>query len=103
MPIAGGLAASSIGWPSVFYVFGTLAIVWSIAFLYFGADGPSEHRSISQEERMYIEESLRTTETKSNDEVKQVKITNFNQLIFCVIWFSSQYNFLYYNIKKDFL
>ncbi|XP_071644120.1 putative inorganic phosphate cotransporter isoform X1 [Temnothorax longispinosus] len=71
MPIAGVLAASNSGWPSIFYIFGVLAIIWSIAFLYFGADTPSIHRSISPEERMYIEESLRTTEAKSDDEVKQ--------------------------------
>lgn len=74
MPIAGVLAASSIGWPSIFYIFGTLAIVWGIVFLYFGADAPSDHRSISQEERKYIEDSLKTSETKSDNEVKEVKI-----------------------------
>ncbi|XP_071644036.1 putative inorganic phosphate cotransporter [Temnothorax longispinosus] len=71
MPIAGLLAASSSGWPSIFYLFGVLMIIWSIAFLYFGADAPSSHHSISLEERMYIEESLRTIEAKSDDEVKQ--------------------------------
>jgi len=71
MPIAGFLSASNVGWPSIFYLFGALAIVWSIAFFYFGADSPSSHHSISKKERMYIEDSLRTTDTKS-DEVMQV-------------------------------
>ncbi|XP_071576585.1 putative inorganic phosphate cotransporter [Temnothorax nylanderi] len=71
MPIAGLLAASSIGWPSIFYIFGALAIIWSIAFFYFGADAPSKYRSISPEEKMYIEESLRTTEAKNDNGVKQ--------------------------------
>ncbi|KAL6437430.1 hypothetical protein ACFW04_005133 [Cataglyphis niger] len=74
MPISGFLAASSIGWPSIFYLFGALTILWSTVFLYYGADSPAEHRSISQKEREYIEESLRTTETKDEDknESKQV-------------------------------
>lgn len=73
MPISGFLAASSVGWPSIFYIFGALTILWSIVFFYFGADSPAEHRSISQKEREYIEESLRTAETKDEDEPKQVK------------------------------
>src|SRR5580765_1781354 len=73
MPISGFLAASSVGWPSIFYIFGALAILWSTVFLYFGADSPAENRSISQKEREYIEESLRTTETKNENESKQVK------------------------------
>ncbi|KAL6437426.1 hypothetical protein ACFW04_005133 [Cataglyphis niger] len=76
MPISGFLAASSIGWPSIFYLFGALTILWSTVFLYYGADSPAEHRSISQKEREYIEESLRTTETKDEDknESKQKRI-----------------------------
>ncbi|KAL0113305.1 hypothetical protein PUN28_012453 [Cardiocondyla obscurior] len=73
MPIAGFLAESYIGWPSIFYIFGALAIVWSIVFYYFGADSPSVHRSISQEERMYIEESLKTSEAESNKINKKMK------------------------------
>lgn len=73
MPIAGVLATSKFGWPSIFYIFGALAIIWSVAFFYYGADAPSDHRSISQEEKMYIEESLRT-KAKNDEEVTQVKI-----------------------------
>ncbi|XP_011691699.1 PREDICTED: putative inorganic phosphate cotransporter isoform X2 [Wasmannia auropunctata] len=80
MPIAGVLAASSVGWPSVFYLFGALAVVWSLVFLYFGADSPSDHRSISEEERTYIEDSLRTTEAKTNDEVKQKMKTPWREI-----------------------
>lgn len=71
MPISGFLAASNVGWPSIFYIFGALTILWSIVFFYYGADSPAEHRSISQKEREYIEESLRTAETKDEDESKQ--------------------------------
>ncbi|KAL0113306.1 hypothetical protein PUN28_012454 [Cardiocondyla obscurior] len=68
--VAGVLAESSLGWPSIFYMLGALAIVWGIAFLWFGADSPSVHRSISQEERMYIEESLKTSEAERNEKKK---------------------------------
>lgn len=72
MPIAGVLAASTVGWPSIFYIFGTLTIFWSIGFFFYGADSPLDYRDISEEERKFIEDSLRTTE-KDQDETKQVK------------------------------
>lgn len=81
MPIAGFLAESSAGWPSIFYLFGVLSIIWSVVYYYLGADTPSKHRSISQEERMYIEQHLRTTEAKGDDEVNKVKIHYNNQLM----------------------
>ncbi|XP_066588738.1 putative inorganic phosphate cotransporter isoform X2 [Prorops nasuta] len=58
LPVSGWVAASSLGWPFVFYIFGGLAIIWSILFFIFGADSPSEHRSISIEEKSYIVQSL---------------------------------------------
>ncbi|KMQ91449.1 inorganic phosphate cotransporter-like protein [Lasius niger] len=80
MPISGYLAASSVGWPSIFYLFGALTILWSTVFLYFGADSPAEHRSISQKEREYIEESLRTTEAKNENESKQKLRTPWKEI-----------------------
>lgn len=76
LPISGALAASAAGWPSIFYFFGALGILWSICFFFLGADSPSKHRSISQEERVYIEESLRTTEKLENSKDKQVGINS---------------------------
>jgi len=92
MPIAGVLAESSVGWPSIFYLFGTLSIIWSVVYYYLGADAPSNHRSISQEERMYIEEQLRTTEAKSDDEIKKVKIHYNNQMTLCYIYICFLFN-----------
>lgn len=73
LPISGVLAASAAGWPSIFYMFGALAILWSVIFFILGADAPSSYRNISHEEREYIEESLRTTEEKRGSETKRVK------------------------------
>lgn len=72
MPVSGFLAGSSLGWPSIFYIFGILAIVWGIVFFYFGANSPAEHRSISPKERKYIEDSLKTIGT--NDENRSKKL-----------------------------
>jgi MFS family permease len=72
MPISGYLAASRVGWPSIFYLFGALAILWSIGFFFLGADSPFDHRSISEEEKEYIEKSLKITK-EEDGEVEQVK------------------------------
>ncbi|XP_058803315.1 putative inorganic phosphate cotransporter [Phymastichus coffea] len=58
MPISGAVAASSIGWPSVFYIFGAVAIAWSILFFLLGADRPSDHPRICPKEANYINSSL---------------------------------------------
>ncbi|XP_076064319.1 putative inorganic phosphate cotransporter isoform X2 [Oratosquilla oratoria] len=60
MPISGYLCDSSWlgGWPAVFYVFGTLGIIWFIFWVIFVYDKPSSHPWISNEERTYIETSL---------------------------------------------
>nr|XP_003704538.2 PREDICTED: putative inorganic phosphate cotransporter isoform X2 [Megachile rotundata] len=63
-PISGLLAGSSIGWPSIFYVFGALAFIWSITFFFFGSDSPAQDSRISQEEKEYIESSIRSDEGK---------------------------------------
>ncbi|XP_020295891.1 putative inorganic phosphate cotransporter [Pseudomyrmex gracilis] len=71
MPISGAFAASDVGWPFIFYTFGTLSIVWSVVFFILGADAPSTYRGISQEEKEYIEESLKTTEEKETNQKLQ--------------------------------
>ncbi|XP_026734517.1 putative inorganic phosphate cotransporter [Trichoplusia ni] len=52
---SGALAASSWGWPSVFYVAGVVCILWSILWMVFGASSPGSSTWISKEERNYIE------------------------------------------------
>ncbi|KAF5292856.1 hypothetical protein FQR65_LT11108 [Abscondita terminalis] len=58
MPLSGLLSDSPIGWPSVFYVFGAVGTVWSIAFLLFVFEDPEKHPRIKDEERHYIKKSL---------------------------------------------
>lgn len=55
---SGFLASSSIGWPGIFYVSGAAGILWTVAWFFFGGNSPVEHRTISPEERDFIESSL---------------------------------------------
>ncbi|XP_075220051.1 putative inorganic phosphate cotransporter [Lycorma delicatula] len=56
--VAGQLAGGPGGWPSIFYVTGIFSVIWALLWLYVGADSPSEHKSISEEEKNYIQTSL---------------------------------------------
>lgn len=54
-----GLAASpqmiaSLGWPSVFYIFGTLGIGWFVAWSAKAASNPVDDPDITKEEQAYI-------------------------------------------------
>lgn len=80
MFFAGILAASPGGWPSIFYVSGLCAIVWALVWFYIGADSPAKHKSISKEEKDYIETSL--IYNSSNAQVK----TNLECLILYIYY-----------------
>lgn len=58
MFVSGELAASSWGWPSIFYVFGVFTIVWAIIWFIFTSDSPEQHFLISQEELDLIVDDL---------------------------------------------
>ncbi|XP_076756009.1 putative inorganic phosphate cotransporter [Xylocopa sonorina] len=62
MPLSGFLIAS-LGWESVFYVTGTIGLVWSLAWFLLVFDSPAQHPRISIEERRYIENSIGSTST----------------------------------------
>uniref|UniRef100_A0A1B6KHT2 Major facilitator superfamily (MFS) profile domain-containing protein n=1 Tax=Graphocephala atropunctata TaxID=36148 RepID=A0A1B6KHT2_9HEMI len=55
---AGYLAASSWGWPSIFYVTGILSLIWSLFWFFLGADSPDSHPTISDCERDFIKSEL---------------------------------------------
>lgn len=58
LAVSGVLAASSMGWPSIFYISGAAGVLWAILWFIFGSNSPVESRSISPEERNFIESSL---------------------------------------------
>lgn len=54
-----GLAASpqmvaSLGWPSVFYIFGSLGLVWSVFWQRSASSSPHDDELISDKERKYV-------------------------------------------------
>lgn len=66
LPLVGYMSSTWIGWPSTYYLYGSLNVVWIVLFFIFGADSPQKHPRISYEERKHIETSLNKSE---NNEV----------------------------------
>lgn len=57
MPLS-GILANSVGWESIFYVFGSIGIVWFIAWIIIVRKSPQDDPYISEEEKIYIMKSL---------------------------------------------
>ncbi|XP_034239554.1 putative inorganic phosphate cotransporter [Thrips palmi] len=53
-----GILTDKLGWPSVFYGAGILGVLWTLAWLYLGADTPVAHPRIDPQERDYIKEQV---------------------------------------------
>ena len=62
---SGFLCSSDGGWPSIFYVTGSLALLWTLVWFWLIYDSPSTHPTISQEERDYIIASLEEKSQKT--------------------------------------
>ncbi|XP_073984956.1 vesicular glutamate transporter 3-like isoform X1 [Rhodnius prolixus] len=59
LSLFGALAQSAGGWPSIFYVCALLTLLWTISWAWSAADSPATHKTISSEEKNYIETSLK--------------------------------------------
>lgn len=68
MPLSGVLA-ENLGWPSVFYVFGSMGVAWAIVWFLVVKSSPAEDPNISEEERLYIESSLANDAQKKDVKV----------------------------------
>ncbi|XP_035734026.1 sialin-like [Vespa mandarinia] len=49
-----GLILRDLGWEAVFYIHGTLPLIWCIVFYYFFEDSPEKQKFITEEERSLI-------------------------------------------------
>uniref|UniRef100_A0A1B6DA23 Sialin n=1 Tax=Clastoptera arizonana TaxID=38151 RepID=A0A1B6DA23_9HEMI len=56
-----GILTDTLGWSSIFYVFGTVALIWCGIWFYIVAETPSSDKSISVAEKEYIEDTIGPT------------------------------------------
>ncbi|XP_030754140.1 putative inorganic phosphate cotransporter [Sitophilus oryzae] len=84
----GYIAESWLGWPYVFYIMGSLGLVWSIFWILFGYDSPAKDPRITEEERKYIQSSLKQ-EDELHLPVPWKKIFTCVQVYALLIWHAS--------------
>ena len=53
-----GIMTENISWESSFYFYGAVGLVWFVFWWFFSHERPATHPSISEEERVFIEESI---------------------------------------------
>lgn len=63
LPLGGFLCINGFdgGWPSIFYVFGVLGLVWTVIWFVFASNSPEENRFIGEAEKEYILEETKNT------------------------------------------
>lgn len=71
MPACGYLI-SMLGWASVFYATGFVALIWSILWFFLVYDSPAQHPRITEEEREEIEGKIAEYEGTKNVKPKTV-------------------------------
>ncbi|XP_014102807.1 putative inorganic phosphate cotransporter [Bactrocera oleae] len=59
---SGVIAASRLGWPGIFYLSGSVGLLWAAIFKYFGCSSPKECRQLSERERELITSHWGTSE-----------------------------------------
>lgn len=61
LPLGGYLCINGFagGWPSIFYVFGAIGIVWFVLWMILVSKSPEDHRFIKDKERDYIIEQTK--------------------------------------------
>lgn len=67
------------GWPSTYYVTGTISIIWTMIWLFISSDDPFEHKRISKDELIYIADGRSTACDK--EKRKRLKLP-FKEVLF---------------------
>ncbi|PAV60937.1 hypothetical protein WR25_12108 isoform G [Diploscapter pachys] len=106
--IASNLCASSLKWPSVFYLFGTLGCLFLIIWFIFVSNHPSSNKFICEAERQYLMANCNTTNKKNTNKVPWRKMLTSLPLlsaVFCNFTFILQaammQNFLPMFLKEN--
>ncbi|CAO4378002.1 unnamed protein product [Caenorhabditis nigoni] len=65
MPISGFLCESSLGWRSIYYLFGIITTMCFLIFYFSYTDSPKDHRNVSNQELSLILQDKTTTQKES--------------------------------------
>ncbi|KAK3885569.1 hypothetical protein Pcinc_010235 [Petrolisthes cinctipes] len=96
MMVSGWLCESEFlgGWPSVFYVFGVLGVVWGLAWFVLIVDSPSRHPRISLQERNHILRHCNHSKSKPSSVPWWSVLTSVPVWSLIVVHFGQNWGFL---------
>ncbi|CAL1268948.1 unnamed protein product [Larinioides sclopetarius] len=96
MPLSGVLSSTSVfgGWPSTFYLFGTMGFVWFVCWCLFMYETPDLHPHISKEELAYIHQHKAVKTRTTNNTPWRDILTSLPMWAVVVAHFGHNYAFL---------
>ncbi|EGT35976.1 hypothetical protein CAEBREN_30719 [Caenorhabditis brenneri] len=76
MPTAGFLCESSLGWRSIYYIFGGITVVLYLVFFWYYNDAPDKHKHVSSKELKNLRDGkiITSSTSKSVQNVKFIQI-----------------------------
>lgn len=70
-----------MGWPAVFYLSGTLAVIWYFAWSILVFDSPEDHPRITPQEKRFLEMNLQKRIV--NEDVRKINLKIINDVWPC--------------------
>uniref|UniRef100_A0A3B3XPW7 Sialin n=1 Tax=Poecilia mexicana TaxID=48701 RepID=A0A3B3XPW7_9TELE len=96
LPLSGEICFY-MGWPYVFYLFGAVGVVWFVLWAFLVFDSPNSHPRISEQERLYITNSLKNELSTSAGHIPwRAIVTSMPLMAIVVAHFS--YNWTFYTL-----
>lgn len=96
--VLSGWLAEKYGWESIFYVFGTAAVIWSIIWLVIVRDSPEKDPWMSSKERDFIEKSLVNQDGQKNVVRVPWKSILTSKPLYAIACAHFSYNYGYYTL-----
>ncbi|XP_063913981.1 sialin-like [Zophobas morio] len=94
---ASAYLAETLGWPSIFYVFGGISIVWFIIWMWFVSETPAEDPRISKTELNYILQSVGSVQDEHMLEKSWTKMLT-SPAVWAIIVYSFANDWAFYTI-----
>ncbi|OQV14442.1 Sialin [Hypsibius exemplaris] len=89
-----GVLAEHLGWESAFYFFGATSILWYVLWQFFAFDSPNNHPRITEAERLYIVNSIGTTDAADTSPFPWRRaVTSLPFWALCVAYFGHNWGF----------
>ena len=94
--LSSGMIMNNLGWKAVYYIHGTLPLIWCFIFFLFFADCPEEQKYISEEERQLLIKSYGHRSPGSVKVKVPWKAILTSKPFWALIWTNTLGNFCWY-------